>query len=157
MNPLKTDSRSNIGINPALANELLIPSGIDIPEGITALGQSFHLKGVIRAEEHLIIEGDVEGEVSVPEHGVAVGQHGNLHSDIFARTITVRGTVTGRLTATERIEILKTGHVEGRLVAPEVVIDEGAYFKGGVDPNLTEAAIAVGRHRFQQKEPRPSE
>lgn len=151
------DSRSDIGINPSLANELLIPSGVDIPDGITALGQSIQLKGEIRAEEHLIIEGIVEGEVSVPEHGVAIGQHGNIHSDIFARTITVRGTVTGKLTATERIEILKTGHVEGRLVAPEIVIDEGAYFKGGVDPNLTEAAIAVGRHRFQQKEPSSSE
>ena len=53
MNPLKADSRSNIGINPELANELLIPSGIDIPEGITALGRSIHLKGEIRAEEPL--------------------------------------------------------------------------------------------------------
>ena len=134
-----------------LADDVALHPELDAPDGITAIGRTIIVKGDFCAAEHLIIEGRVEGHVSVPDHGVAVGQQGTVDADIFARTITVRGSVTGNLTATERVEILATGRVDGRLVAPTIAIDEGAYFKGSVDPKKIDAAIAVGRHRLKQR------
>ena len=134
-----------------LADDVALHPELDAPDGITAIGRTIIVKGDLSAAEHLIVEGRIEGHVSVPEHGVAVGQHGTVDAEIFARTITVRGTVTGNLTATERVEILATGRVDGRLVAPTIAIDEGAYFKGPVDPKKIDAAIAVGRHRLKQR------
>lgn len=134
-----------------LTDDLALPPELDAPNNITSLGRTIIVKGEIRAGEHLIIEGQVDGHISVPDHGVAIGQHGRISSDVWARTITVRGTVTGNLTATERVEILETGKVEGRLVAPQIAIDDGAYFNGVVDPKLTDAAIAVNRHRLRQR------
>ena len=121
-----------------------------VPSGVTALGPTLVVKGEIRAAEHLIIEGRVDGRVSVPDHGVAIGLHATVGSEVLARTITVRGTVIGNLTAVDSVEILATGRVEGRVVAPRLTIDDGAYFKGVVDPRLAQTAIAVGRHRFNQ-------
>ena len=135
----------------ALTDDLVPVPDLDAPQGITAIGRTFVVKGEIRAAEHLIIEGRVEGEIAVPDHGVAIGRHGFVGADVLARTITVRGKTTGKLTAVDTVEILPTGHVEGRIVARRIAINEGAYFKGIVDPKLAEAAIAVGRHRFKQR------
>lgn len=134
-----------------LANDVAPHSERDVSDGITSLSRGIRIKGEVRASAHLIIEGYVEGLVSAPEHGVTIAQHSTIASDVLARTITVRGSATGNLTATERIEVLASGRVEGRLVAPCVAIDEGAYFKGSVDPKKTDAAIAVGRHRLKQR------
>ena len=139
--------------DPELAESIadLVPlPDLDVPDGITSIGRTIVVRGDIQAGEHLIIEGQVEGQVAVPEHGVAIGRRGTVGPGVFARTITVRGTVTGNLTAVDTVEILETGHVEGRLVAPRIAIEEGAFFTGVVDPNLTDAAVAVGRHRATQ-------
>ena len=134
-----------------IASEDLIPvPDLDVPEGVTSVGRTLVVRGEIRSDEHLIIEGRVEGRIMAPEHGVAVGRHGTVSSEIIARTITVLGTVTGKLTATERIELMPSGKVEGRLVTSTLIIDEGAFFKGVVDPTLADTVLAVSRHRLKQ-------
>ena len=123
---------------------------LEAPEGMTSIGRTIFVKGEVRSNEHLIIEGRVEGRVMVPEHGLAIGKHGNVSSEIMARTITVLGTVQGKITATDRVELLPTGRAEGRIVTGSLIIDEGAYFKGMVDPTLKETVLAVSRHRLKQ-------
>ncbi len=124
---------------------------IDVPEGITSLGQTIAVKGELSAAEHIIIEGRFEGQLDVPDHGVAVGRLAIVKAEVLARTITVLGRAKGNLTAAEKVEIRNGGSVEGRIVAPKVAIEEGAYFKGSVDPKRIDAAMAVGRHRLKQK------
>ena len=135
----------------ALLPEDLIPlPDLDIPEGVTSIGRTIVIKGEVHTEEHLIIEGRVEGRVLAPKCGVAVGKHGTVSSEIVARTITVLGTVNGRLTATERVELLDSCKVSGRVVTSTLIIDEGAYFNGHVDPTLADTALAVSRHRLKK-------
>ncbi len=122
---------------------------LDVPGGITAIGRDVTVKGELSATAHLVIEGRVEGRIAVPDHSVAVGEHGRLESDIFARSITVRGKVKGNLTASECLKILPHGRVAGHLAARRLAIDEGAVFNGSVDTHLTDAAIAVKRHRLK--------
>ena len=126
---------------------------MDVPEGVTSLGRTIVVKGELSAAEHLIIEGRFEGQLAVPDHGLAVGQGAAVRAEILARTITVLGQANGNLTAAEKVEIRSGGSVEGRIVASKVAIEEGAYFKGSVDPKRTDAAMAVGRHRLKQKTP----
>lgn len=86
----------------------------------------------------------------VPDHGLAIGKYGHVSSEVVARTVTVLGTVKGRLTATERVELLPSGQVEGRIVTASLIMDEGAYFTGVVDPKLRDTVLAVSRHRLKQ-------
>ena len=140
----------------ALRSDDLIPlPDMDVPEGVTSIGRTIVVKGEIRSEEHLIIEGRIDGHVLAPKHGVAIGRHGQVTKEILARTITVLGNARGKLTATERVELLESGQVEGRIVASTVIIDEGAYFRGSVDPTITDTALAVSRHRLKQRDEQP--
>ena len=60
----------------------LIPSDEDSPHRdagragrLTTFGRSITAKGQLSATDHVIIEGTVEGDVVVPDHGVAVTRH----------------------------------------------------------------------------------
>jgi cytoskeletal protein CcmA (bactofilin family) len=99
----------------------------------TVLGQSIVLHGEMSGKEDLLIEGQLEGTISLPEHTVTVGSHGEVKAEVHARQVIVLGALTGNITATERVEIRKTGQVVGDLVAAAVAIEDGAYFKGSID------------------------
>ena len=104
-----------------------------ISQNQTILGQSIVLHGEMSGKEDLLIEGHLEGTINLPEHSVTVGSHGDVKAEVHARQVIVLGTLTGNITATEKIEIRKTGQVVGDLVAAAVAIEDGAYFKGSID------------------------
>ena len=146
--------RTPVGGDDALIGDLLaadpkLRHQMDVPGGVAAIGRDISIKGDVSAATHLVIEGSVQGQVAVPEHSVAVGEHGKLKSDVFAQSITVRGTVKGNLTATRSLKILSAARVDGRLVAPRLAIDDGAVFNGRADTHLSEAAAAVKRYRLK--------
>lgn len=121
------------------------------PESITLLGSGITITGEIYAEEHLIINGHVEGTVNLPEHGVAVGIDGQVHGKIFAQSIKVLGRVSGQITAEVLAELRESACMEGRLVAPRVAIDDGAYLKAAIDTTRAYIASQVARFRAGAK------
>ena len=123
----------------------------DEPEGMTCLGRTLVIKGELSASEHLIIEGRFEGRVTVLEHGVAIGRHAKVSADVLARTITVLGQATGRLIASDSVDLGSGAAVEGLINARTVTLGDGAFFKGTVDPARRDAALAVGRYRSRQR------
>ena len=133
-----------------LAGDVALHPELETPTELTGIGHSVVVTGDVSADEPIIVEGRIDGRVTVPDHGVSIGEHGTVTSDVVARTITVRGTASGKLTATERLEILATGRVQGRLVTPLLTIEEGAVVNATVDPKKIDAAVAVGRHRLKQ-------
>jgi len=102
-------------------------------ENKTVLGRSVVVSGELSGAEDLLIEGQLEGTIRLQEHTLTVGQPGQVKAEVNARQVVVLGTVLGNITARERIEIRKTGHVVGDLVSAGVAIEEGAYFKGSID------------------------
>lgn len=136
-------------VGDLLAADPSLQLQLDAPGGITSIGRDVTVRGELRATAHIVIEGRVEGRIAAPDHSVAVTEHGRLESDVFARSITVRGKVKGNLTAIECLKILPHGRVAGHLAARRLAIDDGAVFNGSVDTHLTDAAIAVKRHRLK--------
>ena len=59
----------------------------------------------------------------------------------------ILGTVAGTLLATEVVHIRPTATVTGRVVAPQLILGDGANFNGTVEPQHLEAALSVARHR----------
>ena len=141
----------NVMVGDLLAADPALRNQLEAPGGIAAIGRDVFVKGDINVASHLVIEGRVEGRIAAPDHSVAVAEHGRLNSDVFAQSITVRGTVKGNLTATRSLKLLAAARVDGRLVAPLLAIDDGAVFNGEVDPYLSEAAAAVKRHRLRER------
>ncbi len=96
-------------------------------------GESIVIKGELQADEDLIVQGRVEGQINLKQHKLTVGSGARVEADIVASAVTVLGTVTGHLTAKDRIDIQPGGVVEGQLTTPKLVIGEGARFNGSVE------------------------
>ncbi len=77
--------------------------------------------------------GQFEGTINVQDHCLTVGPEGQVKSEIHARQVVVHGSVNGKVSAREKIDIRKTGNVVGDLVSAGVAIEEGAYFKGSIE------------------------
>jgi cytoskeletal protein CcmA (bactofilin family) len=102
-------------------------------QGTTLIGRSAVMHGEISANEDLQIEGQFDGTINLQENILTVGPKGQVKAEIHARQVIVHGSVNGNVTAREKIEIRKTGHVLGDLVAAGVAIEDGAYFKGSIE------------------------
>lgn len=97
------------------------------------IGNSIRIQGEVTGDEDLTIEGQVDGSVDLAQHSVTVGADGEVQGDIVARVIAVEGEVNGDLTADEQVVVRSSARVEGDISAPRVVLEDGAYFRGGVD------------------------
>ena len=97
------------------------------------LGPSLHVKGDLTGREDLLIDGAIEGMLQLNEHKLTVGMAAKLKADINAREVVVYGCVQGNVYATGRIEIKKGGSVIGNLRTAQVMIDDGADFKGSIE------------------------
>ena len=65
--------------------------------------------------------------------GVTIGRNGVVAANINAREIVVLGKVRGNLTASDRVDIRSDGSLTGDVVAARISIEDGAFFKGGID------------------------
>jgi cytoskeletal protein CcmA (bactofilin family) len=101
--------------------------------GRATIGPSISIKGDVTGSEDLLIQGKVDGSVTLAHHAVSVGSEGRVNANIVGRVITVEGRVEGDLTAEEQIVLRGSAQVHGDIKAPRVVLEDGATFRGLVD------------------------
>jgi len=87
----------------------------------------------VSGEEDVLIEGQIDGEISFQQHTVTVGAKGRVKADIHCKIVFVEGQVNGNLYGDEKVVVRQSGRVEGNAVAPRVVLEEGANFRGNID------------------------
>jgi cytoskeletal protein CcmA (bactofilin family) len=118
---------------PAVAQPPSSPVSPQTARSVAMIGPSIKIKGEVSGDEDLLIQGQVEGTVSLKNNEVIVGESGELSADILAKTIKIDGKVTGDITGTENVVISKLGNVRGNIIAPRVLLEDGAKFKGSID------------------------
>jgi cytoskeletal protein CcmA (bactofilin family) len=97
------------------------------------IGKSLVIKGEVTGSESLYIDGRVEGSINLSGNRVTIGRNGVVAANISAREIVVLGKVRGNLTASDRVDIRSDGSLTGDVVAARISIEDGAFFKGGID------------------------
>lgn len=97
------------------------------------IGKSLVIKGEVSGSESLYIDGRVEGSINLAGNRVTVGRNGQVAANISAREIVVLGKVRGNLNASDRVDIRNEGSLTGDVVAQRISIEDGAFFKGGID------------------------
>ena len=97
--------------------------------GVIAKG--LYIKGELRGEEDLIVEGVVEGTVSM-QKSLTVETGGKIVANIETENITIRGEVEGDLLARDKITIHAGAKVIGDMKAPRLEIEDGAYYRGNI-------------------------
>jgi cytoskeletal protein CcmA (bactofilin family) len=101
------------------------------------------IKGEITGTESLFIDGKVEGSITLPGNRVTIGRNGQVASSITAREIVILGKVRGNIVASDRVDIRAEGALTGDVTAARISIEDGAFFKGGIDIKKNEAKAAT--------------
>ena len=101
------------------------------------LGKSVVIKGELSASEDLTLYGQMEGNITLPDHTLTVGPAANVNASISAKAVVIMGAVTGNVTAAVKVEIQVTGSVTGDLTSPCLVVAEGGHLRGKVEMPVT--------------------
>ena len=97
--------------------------------GKDILSSDVEIKGSIKFQKELLIDGKVEGEIN-SEGVLTIGENADIRGEIKTKSITVFGKVQGNITVTERCELKSKCVLQGDLKAARLVIEEGATFIG---------------------------
>jgi cytoskeletal protein CcmA (bactofilin family) len=103
---------------------------------ITLLAKGVELKGEIRVEGTVRIDGRLEGDIHTKGQ-VIVGEDGVVKGTINAGILISSGRIKATITVTERVQLLKTGIIMGEVHAPLFSMEEGAKFQGLTDMGVT--------------------
>ncbi len=120
------------------------------------VGKSITIKGDLSGDEDVVIEGKVEGKVSLPENQLTVGANGICEATVHAKNVVVIGRVAGDVSAIERVEVQASGIVEGDVKAPRLVVEEGAVLNGSISMSKGDGASASTSTRPKPQSSAPS-
>jgi cytoskeletal protein CcmA (bactofilin family) len=119
---------------PSMSAEPVAPRPVTTTTADQAtIGKSLVIKGEVTGSESLYIDGRVEGSINLAGNRVTIGRNGVVAANINAREIVVLGKVRGNLTASDRVDIRSDGSLTGDVIAARISIEDGAFFKGGID------------------------
>src|SRR6201993_5622383 len=129
-----TDDNNN---HPASREEPKTPTTIDNPNsnpmaehgGKDILSSDVEIKGSIKFQKELLIDGKVEGDIH-SDGILTVGENAEIRGEVKTKSITVYGKVHGNITVSERCELKSKCVLQGDLKAARLVIEEGATFIG---------------------------
>jgi len=101
--------------------------------GQARIGKSVVIRGEVKGNEDLTIDGRVEGTVTLTESRLTVGPSANVAADLSARDVLIMGQVQGNIVATGRVELRAGCTVEGDVRALRLAVEDNAVFRGKVD------------------------
>ena len=110
------------------------------------IGKGLFIKGEISGSESLFVDGKIEGSINLPGNRVTVGRNGQVAANIVAREVVILGKIRGNVSATDRVDIRAEGALNGDVAAARISIEDGAFFKGGIDikkPDVKSGAPAT--------------
>ena len=110
-----------------------------VAEGNSAsIGKSVEIRGEVKGSEDLMIDGRVEGTITLTDSKLTIGSTARVDADVAARDVVILGVLNGNVTASARVELRKGGNLTGNIRAARLSIEEGALLSGKVE--LTDTA-----------------
>lgn len=95
----------------------------------TIVGESVKLKGNLKSDGDIIINGSISGDVKT-KASVQVGTSANVVASIKASNVQISGVVQGNIEARETLQLSETGKVYGDINVGVLVVSPGALFSG---------------------------
>ena len=96
-------------------------------------GQSIVIKGDISGSEDLVIAGRVEGSITLNGRVLTLAAGSHVLGEIKAGTVIVSGKLEGSVDAKERLDIMSTAVVDGKLSTARLIVADGSQITAKVD------------------------
>jgi cytoskeletal protein CcmA (bactofilin family) len=101
----------------------------------TVIGPGITIEGEVTSDDAVVVGGVVRGKLQI-EGPLTVESDGVVEADIGAQSVSIGGSVTGNVTASDRVDLLAGGRLIGDVKAARLTIADGASFKGNVDMDM---------------------
>ena len=123
--------------------------------GKNLLSADVEIKGDIKFQNELTIDGKVEGTIT--SAGVlTVGENAEIRGEIKTKSVTVLGKVHGNITVDERCELKGRAVLQGDLKAARLVIEDGATFVGKSEVTPIKGGIKQNENVRPPAPPQPA-
>ena len=106
------------------------------------LGKTVVIRGEVKGSEDLILDGRVEGTVTLTDSRLTIGPNANVAADLTAKDVLIMGQVQGNVVASGRVELRAGCSMEGDIRALRLAVEDNALYRGKVD--LTQGATTKG-------------
>ena len=90
------------------------------------------IKGDVFSTQELRVDGSIQGRLDL-KNKLTIGPRGKADAQITATEVFIAGSVKGNVEASERIVLRNGANLVGDVKTAGIVIEDGAYFKGGID------------------------
>ena len=118
-----------------------------IKEDKTTINNSTVIDGNIKAQEHLIINGIIKGNVEINNFNLFLGPGGKIEGEVHAQNVRIRGHMKGDINATGKVEITREANFTGDIKSKSISVEQGAYFN---------ASVKLGRESAETKSQKES-
>src|ERR1043165_7756969 len=112
---------------PVIAAQPAAPKRIRTASAPSIISTDMTMQGTLSSAGDIQSDGRVEGDVR--SVGLVVGDKAEIHGEVLAEEVTVRGKVVGRICA-RKVVLAATCHVEGDILHEALVVESGAFFEG---------------------------
>jgi cytoskeletal protein CcmA (bactofilin family) len=114
-------------------------------EHFTVLGKDVTFKGVVHFEGTVQLDSCFEGEIHT-KGVLVVGEHAVIRGTVSVGTLISSGKIYGTVTASDKVQLLKSSVQIGDVQAPLFAIEEGAYFRGRTEMGPRQSADGSSEH-----------
>ena len=87
------------------------------------IGEGASIKGEIKEENEINVQGVIEGDISCKE--LIVGKTGSIKGKIKTNTLYVEGNVEGEIDVRELLKLMSSSYVSGKITYGSLQINEG--------------------------------
>ena len=106
------------------------------------LASGIEIKGTIRFQNDMHIDGKIEGEIISDKGKVTIGETAQIKGDITAGDVRIYGNVEGKVTS-DRCELKQQARVVGDMKTRSLAMEEGAHLLGRTE--ITAATVLPWR------------
>ncbi len=118
-------------------------------EATAVIGKSVQIRGEVKGNEDLVVEGVVEGTITLSGNRLTVGQHARVKANVVGRDVIVLGVLEGDVQATGTRGAAGRKPCEREYSRGAAVVESNAIYSGKVELDGTgagsEGAKAAGQ------------
>jgi cytoskeletal protein CcmA (bactofilin family) len=108
-----------------------------------SIGKSVQIHGEVKGSEDLIVDGSIEGTITLSESRLTIGPNAHVKANVAARDVILLGALVGDISASGRVELRAGANLKGDIRAGRLSIEENAVLSGKVDLAPTERAAVT--------------